>query len=409
MSVIRPFKAIIPESSLISKISALPYDVYSSEEARAIADKNPLSFLRIDRPEINFDRSIDTYDPRVYIKAKELFRDAISKGDFVKDQSLCFYIYRLTMDGRSQTGLVALSSIEEYLSGKIRKHENTRKDKEDDRVRHVDTVDAQTGPIFLAYRARKSISEYIESLTDKYEPFFDFTADNVRNEGFRIDNPEDIKVIAMLFEGVDTLYIADGHHRCESAAKVYLKRQGEHRREEEGFLSVIFPDDELKIMDYNRVIKSLKEMTEDELIEKIRANFEVSERPLNTDKPVKKGDVYMILKDREFLLTLRKEHETKGPVESLDVEILQRYLLEPIFGIKDPKTDKNIDFVGGIRGVSELIDRVKSGAGVAFAMHPTSMEELFKVADAGLLMPPKSTWFEPKLRSGIFSHDLSDS
>ncbi|MCR5278077.1 MAG: DUF1015 family protein [Lachnospiraceae bacterium] len=407
MSVIRPFNAIIPKRDILSKVSALPYDVFSSDEARAIADNNPLSFLRIDRPEINFDKGTDIYDPKVYVKAKEIFTKAIERGDFVKDENPCFYIYRLTMDGCVQTGLVALASAEEYLKGTIKKHENTRKDKEDDRIRHVDTLNAQTGPIFLAYKAQRAISDVIDSFIGKYSPFFDFTEDNVRNEGFRIDDPDDIKIISMLFEKVDRLYIADGHHRCESAAKVYLKRKESGKSVDDGFLSVIFPDEELKIMDYNRVVKSLNGMTEDELIEKVSGNFDVTLRDYNEDKPAKKGDIYMILKDREFLLRLKKDIVASGPVENLDVEILQKYLLEPIFGIKDPKTDKNIDFVGGIRGVSELIDRVKNGAGVSFAMHPTSMDELFNVADAGLLMPPKSTWFEPKLRSGIFMYEIS--
>ncbi len=406
MSTIRPFNAIIPRADILPQVSALPYDVYSSDEARSIADENPLSFLRIDRPEINFEKGFNMYAPEVYQKAKELFEENMRSGAYVKDSRPCFYIYRLTMDGRRQTGLVALASIDEYLKGKIRKHENIRKDKEDDRIRHVDTLSAQTGPIFLAYRAQQSISEFINDLAAKYGPFFDFTADNVRNEGFRIDDPEDIKLLCMLFEGIDTLYIADGHHRCESAAKVYLKRREEHMREADGFLSVIFPDEELKIMDYNRVIKSLNGMTEEELIGKISDRFVIKTRPLNTDKPENKGDIYMILKGREFALRLKPEFEKNGPVESLDVEVLQKNLLEPIFGITDPKTDKNIDFVGGIRGVSELIDRVEKGEAVSFAMHPTAMSELFKVADAGLLMPPKSTWFEPKLRSGIFIHEI---
>lgn len=406
MSTVRPFNAVIPRADILERVSALPYDVYSSDEARTIADREPLSFLRIDRPEINFPKGTDMYAPSVYERAKELFLENIRKGDYVPDREACFYIYRLTMDGRSQTGLVALASIEEYLKGRIKKHENTRKDKEEDRIRHVDTLGAQTGPIFLAYRASSMITEFIRVLTAKYEPFFDFTADNVRNEGFRVDDPEDIKVISMLFEGIDTLYIADGHHRCESAAKVYLMRKEKRMRNTDGFLSVIFPDDELKIMDYNRVIRSLNGMTEEELITGVKERFEIKERERNEDRPGVKGEIFMILKDREFSLSLKPEFAKNGPVESLDVDILQKNLLEPIFNITDPKTDKNIDFVGGIRGIGELIRRVDAGDAVSFAMYPTSLAELFAVADAGLLMPPKSTWFEPKLRSGIFIHEI---
>ena len=406
MSTVRPFNAVIPRPDILEQVSALPYDVFSSDEARAIADRNPLSFLRIDRPEINFEKGMDMYAPEVYVRARELFSEYLAGGEFVRDTKPCFYIYRLTMDGRTQTGLVALASIEEYLKGKIKKHENTRKDKEEDRIRHVDTLNAQTGPIFLAYRASGTISEFLRVLTVKYEPFFDFTADNVRNEGFRVDDPEDIKVISMLFEGVETLYIADGHHRCESAAKVYLMRRERHMRESDGFLSVIFPDDELMIMDYNRVIRSLNGMTEEDLLSRIGERFSAEERPRNTDRPAGKGEIFMILKDREFVLHLKPEYLKTGPVESLDVDILQKNLLEPVFGITDPKTDKNIDFVGGIRGIEELIRRVDGGDAVSFAMYPTAMSELFAVADAGLLMPPKSTWFEPKLRSGIFIHQL---
>lgn len=407
MSVISPFAAIMPDISIIPKVSALPYDVYSSKEARVKAEAEPLSFLRIDRPEINFEEGTDMYSPKVYEKAKEIFEQMLSHSDFVKDSMPFFYIYRLTMDGRSQTGLVALASTEEYLKGSIKKHENTRKDKEEDRIRHIDTLNAQTGPIFLAYRAKKNITDFIESLTKKYRTFFSFTADNVLNEGFRVSDPEDINRITALFSEVENLYIADGHHRCESAAKVYVKRKEEGRPVKDGFLSVIFPDDELKIMDYNRVIRSLNGISEEELMRQVAVSFDVKEKELNTDRPANKGEIFMILKDKEYVLTLKSGIKAEGPIESLDVEILQKHLLEPIFGIKDPKTDKNIDFVGGIRGVGELIKRIQAGEGVAFSMYPTSMKELFSVADAGLLMPPKSTWFEPKLRSGIFMHELS--
>ncbi len=407
MSVIRPFAAIMPDTSLIPRVSALPYDVYSSDEARVKVEAEPLSFLKIDRPEINFATGTDMYAPKVYLKAKEIFESMLESGQLKKDDNACFYIYRLTMDGRSQTGLVALASTEEYLSGSIKKHENTRKDKEEDRIRHIDTLNAQTGPIFLAYRAKKTISEFVEGLMGKLEPFFSFTADNVLNEGFRVSDPEDINRITALFSDVESLYIADGHHRCESAAKVYVKRKEEGRPINDGFLSVIFPDDELKIMDYNRVIRSLNGISEGELLRQVSVSFDVKEKELNTERPAKKGEIFMILKEKEYVLTLKPDIKAEGPIESLDVEILQKHLLEPIFGIRDPKTDKNIDFVGGIRGVSELIKRIQAGEGVAFSMYPTSMKELFCVADAGLLMPPKSTWFEPKLRSGIFMHELS--
>ncbi|MBP5152998.1 MAG: DUF1015 domain-containing protein [Lachnospiraceae bacterium] len=410
MSTISPFCAVRPAGGLEEKIAALPYDVYNRAEAKAFVSKNPDSFLMIDRPETVFPDDFDMYSDEAYEKAKELYENKKKTGEFVKEVEPCFYLYELTMGTRVQTGLVCLASVDEYLDGTIKKHENTRADKEVDRIRHVDALSAQTGPIFLAYRAKKEILDFIKDFKDKNAPEFDFTSDDgIRHRGFKVSDKKDTDFLTDAFYKVPNLYIADGHHRCASAAKVCLKRREEGRivpGSFEGFLSVVFPDSDLMIMDYNRVILDPKGLSEDKLIELVKEKFDVKEIKRGTDKPSRKGEIFMILKDREFSISLKKELLPKGAVESLDVSILQDFLLEPVFNIKDPKTDKTIDFVGGIRGVKELIRRVDEGAFVSFAMYPTAMSELFSVADAGLLMPPKSTWFEPKLRSGLFINEF---
>ncbi|MCR4727898.1 MAG: DUF1015 family protein [Lachnospiraceae bacterium] len=410
MSTVKPFCAVRPADGLADKIAALPYDVYNRAEAKDFVLKNPDSFLKVDRPETQFPDDFDMYSDAAYLKAKELYEGMKKSGEFVKEPDSAYYLYELTMEGRTQTGLVCLASVDEYLNNTIKKHENTRADKEIDRIRHVDTLSAQTGPIFLAYRAQKVLLDFIDDFKKNHAPEFDFVSeDGIRHRGFKVSNRADIEFITLSFSKIPNLYIADGHHRCASAAKVCLKRREEGRVKEgdfEGFLSVVFPDSDLLIMDYNRVILDNKGLTEDELIERVKEKFEIKERNRNTDKPGKKGEIFMILKDREYSISLKKEFLPSGAVESLDVSVLQDFLLEPVFGIKDPKTDKTIDFVGGIRGVKELIRRVDEGAFVAFSMYPTSMKELFSVADAGLLMPPKSTWFEPKLRSGLFINEL---
>ncbi len=412
MAKIRPFNAIRPAAGLEEKIAALPYDVYNRKEAVEAVKGNDLSFLRIDRAETAFDDSVDTYDDRVYKKADELFRGMLNDGSFVKDDRACYYIYELTMDGRAQTGIVACASIDDYINSVIKKHENTRADKEVDRIRHVDALSAQTGPIFLAYRADDIINQVVDKV--KTEPAVnDFVSDDgIRHRVWIIDDPTDISTVEAAFQKMDSIYIADGHHRCASAVKVGLKRREEHKdytgdEEFNYFLSVLFPDEQLMIMDYNRVIKDLNGHSEAEILDALGRMGSLQERGSEPFKPERKGQVSVYTEGKWYSLDFDKRYLSDDPVKGLDVSILQDNVLEPLFGIEDPKTDKRIDFVGGIRGLSELERRCASDCRIAFAMYPTSIAELFKVADAGLLMPPKSTWFEPKLRSGLFIHDIS--
>lgn len=438
MADVKPFICVRPEASVASRVAALPYDVYNRVEAKAVALRDPLSFLNIDRAESNLSDDVDTYDDRVYAKAKELLEARIADGTYVTDDSECYYIYELIMDGRSQKGIVACASIDDYVNGVIKKHENTRADKEQDRIRHVDTCSAQTGPIFLAYRAKKELSELISEVM-KDEKLYGFTSDDgITHNVWRVAEEDRIAVIRKAFSETDSIYIADGHHRAASAVKVGLKRREENpgytgKEEFNYFLSVLFAEDELMIMDYNRVVKDLNGLRERDFLDKIKEKFKVvsvslpdpdnenvtkyldafrffwdnHKTPVGNYRPEKKGEFGMLLGGLWYRLTLKDGIlDTKDPVASLDVSVLQDYLLGPILGIGDPKTDKRIDFVGGIRGLKELVRRTNTDMKIAFSMYPTSITELFDVADAGLLMPPKSTWFEPKLRSGLFIHRI---
>ena len=411
MADIRPFCAYRPAPGKENRIAALPYDVYNREEACEEVKKNPDSFLAIDRAETAFPKEVDTYDPWVYDKARELLWNRIHDGSFVKDETPCYYLYEQVMEGRSQKGIVACASIDDYLNDIIRKHENTRADKELDRINHVDRCNAQTGPIFLAYRT----NEVIRKLTEQYAhtcPVYDFTSeDGIIHRVWIISGKEAIDTIQKEFAGTSKIYIADGHHRCASAVKVGLKRRREnpdYTGEEEFnyFLSVLFPADELSIMDYNRVVKDLNGLSKDAFLEKISEHFTIKEAGKDCYQPTKKGEFGMFLEEEWYTLTAHEDICSEDAVKGLDVSVLQDYLLAPVLGITDPKTDKRIDFVGGIRGLKELERRVRTDMKVAFSMYPTSIYELFDVADAGLLMPPKSTWFEPKLRSGLFVHIL---
>ena len=412
MAQIRPFRALRPAHGLESRTAALPYDVYNRREARIAAGEDPLSFLNIDRPETQFPEDADMYSDAVYRRAGEMIRERIREGSFIREETPCLYVYELTMNGRSQTGLVACTSVDEYQSGAIRRHENTRREKEEDRVRHIDACNAQSGPIFLAYRARPQISRIIARVKER-DPLFDFVStDDIRHRGWIISSREETDALQDAFAQIDTLYIADGHHRAASAVRVGLMRreqQGIFTGEEEFnfFLSVLFPDDELMIMDYNRVVKDLNGMDTEEFLNALAGVCTVrrTEGPVH---PAHKGLCGMYLDGRWYELTLRDDSGPEDPVGRLDVSVLQRTILEPLLGIKDPRSDARIDFAGGIRGLSELERRVQTDCAVAFSMYPTSIEELFEVADAGLLMPPKSTWFEPKLRSGLFIHELED-
>lgn len=411
MADVKPFACYRPEKSVASRVAALPYDVYNRKEAKEVVAMDDITFLAIDRAETSMPDSVDTYDDSVYAHAKELYEERKAKGIFVPEEKPCYYVYQLTMDGRAQIGIAACASIDDYCSGVIKKHENTREDKEMDRIRHVDTLSAQTGPIFLAYRSKKDINDIVAEKV-KEEPLYDFvTEDKIGHTVWCVDSEEQIAAIGRAFLGMEQIYIADGHHRAASAVKVGLKRRKEHpgytgREEFNYFLSVLFPDDQLMIMDYNRLVKDLNGYTIDEFMEKLQKHFTVRELPEGMH-PQKKGCVAMYLEHKWYMLEA-KEHllAIKDEVESLDVSLLQDYVLGPILNIKDPRTDKRIDFVGGIRGLKELEKRADSDMKVAFAMYPTSIAELFAVADADKLMPPKSTWFEPKLRSGLFIHEI---
>ena len=413
MSTIKPFYCIHPAADLASRVAALPYDVYNRSEAKTVAAKDSLSFLNIDRAETQFPDDIDTYADCVYEKAAELLNARIADGTFVTDSTRNYYVYELTMDGRTQTGIVACASIDDYLNNIIKKHENTRADKEIDRIRHVDTCNAQTGPIFLAYRKNDTIHAIVENVK-KGTPLYDFTADDgIIHRVFCIDSPELVTAVSNAFATVDSIYIADGHHRAASAVKVGLKRRSEHpgydgTEEFNYFLSVLFPEDELMILPYNRVVKDLNGLTKEAFLSRIAKDFTVTEHGKEAFAPACKGTFGMYLDGTWYCLsandTLKK---ITDPVDSLDVSLLQDYLLAPVLGIGDPRTDKRIDFIGGIRGLKELERRVSTDMTVAFSMYPTSIGELFAVSDAGRLMPPKSTWFEPKLRSGLFIHKLS--
>jgi uncharacterized protein (DUF1015 family) len=412
MPKITPFQSVRPNPSLADRIAALPYDVYNREEACIEVKKEPLSFLKIDRAETQFDNSVDTYDDRVYEKARETLDEMIADGSFLMDEKPCFYVYELTMNGRSQTGIVACSSIDDYVNGTIRKHENTREEKEIDRINHVDRTNAQTGPIFLVYRSVEEINRIVRKEKEK-TPVYDFTSpDGITHRAWVISDSNVIEKMEQAFAAVPTTYIADGHHRCASAVKVGLKRRKEHpdytgQEEFNHFLSVLFPDDQLYIMPYNRVVKDLAGMKKEEFLEAVRkAGFTVSYLGDTPFAPEEKGTFGMYLNDGWYRLTADKSLVVDDPVDGLDVSILQNNLLRPILKIIDPRTDKRIDFVGGIRGLSELEKRVAEDCTVAFSMYATSIQELLDVADAGLLMPPKSTWFEPKLRSGLFIHRL---
>lgn len=413
MPKVTPFQSIRPIPEAASRVAALPYDVYNREEALAEVLREPLSFLKIDRAETQFPADVDTYDPRVYVKAKELLDAMITDGTFIIEETPCYYIYELTMDGRSQTGIVACSSVDDYLSQIIKKHENTREDKELDRIRHVDTTDAHTGPIFLVYRSVQKINEIVTEAKQK-TPLYDFTSfDKITHRVWCISDTALITQLKELFEQIPCTYIADGHHRCASAVKVGLKRRLEHPdytgdEEFNRFLSVLFPDDQLTIMPYNRVVRDLNGLTKEDYLSAVeRAGFSIESKGKEPVSPCRKGTFGMYLEGEWYLLTASLCLLSSDPVKGLDVSILQDHLLEPVLNIKDPRTDKRIDFVGGIRGLDELERRTASDMTVAFSMYPTSIKELLSVADAGLLMPPKSTWFEPKLRSGLFIHKLS--
>lgn len=414
MSIIRPFKGFRPTPQLCNKVAALPYDVMISEEAREMVKDNPYSFLHVDRAEIDLPKDVDHYSQQVYDKARDNLRKMINDGIYIQDEKPVFYIYRLTMNGKSQTGIVACASVDEYINNSIKKHELTRADKEEDRIRHVDNCNANTGPIFLTYKGKEAIDKIVEECTKK-EPVYDFVAeDGIGHSVWLVDDENTINAIAAEFKNVPSLYIADGHHRNASAVKVALKRREakpDYTGDEEFnyYLSVIFPDNQLYIMDYNRVVKDLNGYSSDEFKAEISKKFDIEEYSgEGCYKPEKMHTFGMYLDKKWYMLTAKVDIINENDsVASLDVSILQNELLAPTLGIGDPRTDKRIDFVGGIRGLEELERRVDSGEmKIAFSMFPTTIDQLMQIADDNKIMPPKSTWFEPKLRSGIFVHEL---
>lgn len=424
MADIRPFQCVRPNEEVAALTAALPYDVYNRAEARAEASKNRVSFLNIDRPETQFEESADMYAPQMYEKAKELYEQQKENGTYIKDTQCCYYIYELIMNGRSQNGIAACACIDDYMNQIIKKHENTREEKEQDRIRHVDALSAQTGPIFLAYRSNPVLHEIVHKQKEQ-RPLYDFTSeDGITHRVYKVSDTNAITAIQQEFMAMDRIYIADGHHRAASAVKVGLNRRQErcmtkntsvnvndssqeNKAESDYFLSVLFPEDELKILPYYRVIKDLNGYSKDSFLCRISQDFTVVSKGKEQVAPMQKGVFGLYLDGCWYELTVKASHLNQTDcVTGLDVSILQDYVLAPLLGIKDPRSDQRIDFVGGIRGLGELERRVADDCVAAFSLYPTSIQELFAVADANRLMPPKSTWFEPKLRSGLMIHEF---
>ncbi len=411
MSEIRPFSALRPKKEYASAVAALPYDVMNSEEAREKVKNLPYSFLHVDKAEIDLPVGVDLYSDEVYAKAAENLKKLETDGICVRDTKKNLYVYRQTMGETVQTGVVGCASVDDYLGGVIKRHELTRADKEEDRIRHVDTCDANTGPIFLAYRENADINAVLDKYT-ALAPEYDFVSDgDVRNEVWIVEDENDISALVAAFENVPSLYIADGHHRAASAVKVALKRRAAHpdytgEEEFNYFLAVYFRAGDLRILDYNRLIKDLNGHSVEELISLLKENFTVTERD-GAVHPAERHTFGMYLDGKWYALRLKDGiADESDPVGILDVSLLQNLVISRIFGIDDPRTDKRIDFVGGIRGLAELEKRCAADMRVAFSMFPTSLDELMNIADASQIMPPKSTWFEPKLLSGLFIHFL---
>lgn len=413
MAVLKPFKAVRPREDMAARVAALPYDVMSSAQARVMVEGNPYSFLHVDRAEIDLDPSVDIYSEEVYEKAASNLRKMKEDGILIQDEKPCFYIYRQIRKGKAQTGIVGCASIDDYMENRIKKHELTRADKEADRIHHVDTCDANTGPIFLTCSMAQEMKELTEQWTKDHAPVYDFVAeDEIAHIVWVVDDAAVIEKMGTLFEGIPAFYIADGHHRAASAVKVGQKRRAEnpgYTGEEEFnfFLSVVFPYDELTILPYNRVVKDLNGLEEKAFIGSLKFNFELMLMPGFPCKPVEKHSIGMYTGGQWYHLKAWEDvYAGKSAQEQLDVAILQEKVLSPILGIGDPRTDNRISFVGGSHKAKELEEMADATGGVAFVMFPTSMEDLMTIADNGGLMPPKSTWFEPKLRSGLFIHEL---
>src|SRR5699024_9877625 len=405
MVEIRPFKAIRPNEKVAEKVAELPYDAVDSKEAKEYAKGNPYSYFHIDKAEIDLPSDLLPNNPKIYQKAAENLSKFLENGWLMKEDTPCYYLYQLTMGEKKQTGLVVCTSIDDYIDEKIKKHEYTRLEKERDRISHIEACDANTSPTLLTYRFDEKLQEIIVNWQQRHDPIYDFTRYyEVRHEVWVINEPKIINEITKIFANISALYIADGHHRTESAVKVGLKKREEQKESLESnyFASILFPSDELTILEYNRL---LDVPIPNDFLERLAKNFVVVES--KEKKPQKSGELVMYLKGKWYQLMIKPEKRSADLVKKLDVSFLQENVFAPIFGINDVRTDERIDFVGGIRGPEELANRVDKGeATLAFIMYPTQMKDLLKVADAKKIMPPKSTWFEPKLLSGLFLHDL---
>jgi uncharacterized protein (DUF1015 family) len=412
MALVLPFRAIRPHRQFVSDVAALPYDVMTREEAIIAVGGKPLSFLHVEKSEIDVPDQTRDHDPLIYETAKRNFTQMQEKGILFQDETPCFYIYRQQMGGQIQTGIVGVVSAGQYDEGKIKKHELTRQDKEDDRINHVNKVDAQTGPVFLTYQSHPQLNAIVNQVTEN-NPEYNFTAeDGVIHTAWIVTDARQIEEIKKEFSAIDALYIADGHHRAKAASSVARLRRSndnsQESREYENVLAVLFPHNQLKVMDYNRAVKDLNGLTPQEFKEKLSSCFAITEN-FTAKSPQQFHDFGMYLQGKWYKLTIKEgTYNDNDPVARLDAAILQEHLLAPVLGIKDPRTDNRIKFIGGIRGMAELEKLVdKDGFAVAFSLYPTSIEQVMQVADAGAIMPPKSTWFEPKLRSGMFVHKLS--
>ena len=412
MSVLRPFKAIRPTKENAHKVAALPYDVMNSEEAKEMVKDKPWSFLHVDKAEIDLPEGTYLYDEKVYLKARENLDRLSTEGICKDDEKPCLYIYRQIMNGRAQTGIVGCASIDDYMNNIIKKHELTRADKEADRINHVDYCDANTGPIFLTYRGNETVDAIVAKYTT-LDAEYDFTTeDGIRNIVWVVSDDNDIATLSAAFEKIPYLYIADGHHRAASAVKVGMKRREANpdyngTEEFNFFLAVYFKSDDLAIMDYNRLIADYNGKTADEIMAEIEKCFDIEKKD-GIYHPETKHTFGMYIGKEWYKLTAKNgTFDENDPVDRLDVSILQKNVITPVFGIDDPRTDKRIDFVGGIRGLAELERRCAVDMQIAFSMFPTTLDDLMDIADAGQIMPPKSTWFEPKLLSGLFIHKLS--
>ena len=413
MAIIKPFKAIRPTNEYVNKVAELPYDVMNREEAKQIAKNNKYSFLHIDRAEIDLDDDVNEHDEKVYIKAKENLNKFLNNNVFMRDKDDAIYIYRQIVNNRSQTGIVACVAVEDNFNGVIKKHEYTKPDKELDRTNHIKYCNANTGTILLTYKNQEEIDKIVDYYVYFIPPIYDFkTDDNVIHTIWKVEKKRDIQDLIKEFDKVENLYIADGHHRCAAAENIALeeRRKNPNYTGEEEFnyyTAMIAPDNKLHVMDYNRVVKDLNGLNEEEFLDKVKEKFIVKEAT-NNYKPNKKGEVGMYLGDKWYMIEFGKEYlENEDVVDSLDISILQNYILDEILGIKNPRADKRIDFIGGIRGAKEIEKRVHDDMEVGFLMYPTDIKELISIADENKIMPAKSTWFEPKVRCGLFLHEIS--